>query len=102
MPLALNTTYGTVSANTSFTVSGANIVGGIQVNPPVGFQVSTTSDFSSNVGSNGSPITVGGNGTVATTTVFVRIPTTTTPATYSGNIVLSSTGASNANVATVS
>ncbi len=100
--VALNTTYGTASINTSFTVSGANIFGGIQVNPPAGFQVSTTADFSSNVGSNGSPITVGGNGTVATTTVFVRIPSTTIPGTYSGNIVLSSTNATNVNVATIS
>lgn len=99
---ALSTTYGTASSNTSFSVSGANMTAGISINPPAGFQVSTTSDFSSNLGSNGSPITVGAAGTIASTTVYVRLAATTAPGTYSGNIVLSSSGATNVNVATVS
>jgi hypothetical protein len=99
---ALSTTYGTASSNTTFSVSGANMTAGISVNPPAGFQVSTTSDFSSNVGSNGSPITVGAAGTISSTTVYVRLAATTSPGNYSGNIVLSSSGASNVNVATVS
>ncbi|MBU3658483.1 MAG: T9SS type A sorting domain-containing protein [Flavobacteriales bacterium] len=99
---ALSTSYGTSSSNTSFSLSGANMTAGISVNPPAGFQVSTTSDFSSNVGSNGSPITVGAAGTIASTTVYVRLASTTVPGSYSGNIVLSSSGATNVNVATVS
>ncbi len=102
---SVNTTYGTPSASpTSFNVSGANMAAGISVNPPVGFQVSTASDFSSNVGTNGSPITVGAAGTIASTPVYVRLLATATVAgsPYSGNIVLSSSGATSVNVATVS
>ena len=99
----VNTTYGTASATpTSFSVSGSNMSAGISINPPAGFQVSTVSDFSSNVGANGSPITVGAAGTIASTTVYVRLAASTVVGSYSGNIVLSSSGASSVNVATVS
>ncbi len=102
-PLSVvNTTYGTNSSNTTFNVSGANMTAGISINPPAGYQVSTVSDFSSNVGTNGSPITVGAAGTIASTPIYVRIPATTAAGTYSGNIVLASSGATNVNVATVS
>ncbi len=99
---ALSTTYGTASSNTSFSVSGANMTAGISINPPVGFQVSTLSDFSSNVGSNGSPIIIGAAGTIASTTVYVRLAATTAQGTFSGNIILSSSSATDVNVATVS
>jgi hypothetical protein len=94
---ALSTTYGTVSSNTSFNVSGANMTAGILVTPPAGFEVSTSasSGFATS-------ITVGAAGTIASTTVYVRLAATTAPGTYSGNVVLSSSGASNVNVATVS
>ncbi|MDI1255396.1 MAG: YDG domain-containing protein, partial [Flavobacterium sp.] len=100
----LSTTYGTASATTSFTISGTNMVAGISVNPPVGFQVSTTSDFSANVGSNGSPITVGTAGTIASTMVYVSLSATATAiaSPYSGDIVLTSTDATTVNVATAS
>ncbi len=75
---------------------------GISVNPPAHYQVSTTSDFSANTGTNGSPITVGGSGTISSTTIYVRLlptaPVSGSP--HSGNIVLSSTGATTVNVAT--
>jgi len=75
---------------------------GISVNPPVNYQVSTTSDFSANTGTNGSPITVGGSGTISSTTIYVRLlptaPVSVSP--HSGNIVLSSDGATSVNVAT--
>ena len=102
---AVNTTYGTASATpTSFTVSGANMSAGISVNPPAGFQVSTASDFLSNTGTNGSPITVGASGTITATSVYVRLLGTATVAgsPYTGNIVLSSTSATSVNVATAS
>lgn len=95
-PGALSTTYGTASSSTTFSVSGANMAAGILVTPPSGFQVSTdNSTFSSTV-------TVGSSGTIASTTVYVRLAAATVPGTYSGNIVLSSSGASNVNVATTS
>ena len=96
-PSALSTTYGTASSNTTFSVSGANMTAGILVTPPAGFEVSTSasSGFATS-------ITVGAAGTIASTTVYVRLAATTVPNSYSGNIVLSSSGASNVNVATVS
>jgi hypothetical protein len=102
---AVNTTYGTASASpTSFTISGSAMNAGITVTPPAGFEVSTTSGFSSNVGNNTSPITVGSAGTINTTTIYVRLKATATYAgsPYSGNIALTSTGATQVDVATAS
>jgi hypothetical protein len=70
--LALNTVYGTASANpASFTVSGANLATGITVAPPAGFEVSAT--HTNNFAGGGSSIIVGSGSTVANTTVFVRL-----------------------------
>jgi len=102
---AVNTTYGTASASpTSFSVSGANMGAGITVTPPAGFEVSTSSTFASGVGSNATPITVGAAGTIASTTVYVRLAANASVVSspYSGNIVLTSTGATSVNVATAS
>ena len=100
---AVNTTYGTASASpTSFTVSGANMNTGITVTPPPGFEVSQTAGGASGYAGSGNPITVGSSGTIANTTVYVRLAANAPVGAYSGNIVLSSTSASNVNVATVS
>ncbi len=90
---------GSNSTSQSFTVSGVNMSAGILVNPPVGYEVSTTSDFSSNIGTNGTGITVGSSGTIASTTIYVR---TTTAASNgaSGNITCTSTGATQKDIAT--
>lgn len=94
---ALTTVYGTASSTSTFSVSGANMEEGILVTPPAGFEVSTnsTSGFADS-------ITVGASGTISSTPVYVRLKATATVGSYSGNIVLSSTNASNVNVATVS
>ena len=97
---AVNTVYGTASTNpTSFTLSGANLAEGIKVAPPAGFEVSAgnTNGFAGQ----GNSIIVGSAGTVASTTIFVRLAADTDVGNYSGNIVCSSVGASNASVATV-
>ncbi|MEI6607526.1 MAG: glycine-rich domain-containing protein, partial [Verrucomicrobiota bacterium] len=94
---ALSSTYGTASSATSFTLSGVNMTAGILVTAPAGFEVSKTSG-SGYAGST----TVGAAGTIATTTVYVRL-SATAPAsgTYnSKNIVLSSSGATSVNVPT--
>jgi hypothetical protein len=96
---AVDTTYGAASASpTSFTVSGSNLVTGITVAPPAGFEVSAgnTNAFAGQ----GSSIIVGSAGAVSNTTVFVRLAADADFGTYSGNIVCSSVGASNASVAT--
>lgn len=95
---AVDTVYGMASpAPTSFTVSGTDLTAGITVTPPAGFEVSQTSSTDGYASS----ITVGSSGTVAATTVYVRLAATTAAGSYAGNIVLSSTGVASANVATV-
>jgi hypothetical protein len=97
---AVNTVYGTASPSpASFTVSGANLAAGITVVPPAGFEVSATSPNS--FAGKGNSVIVGSAGTVASTTVFVRLAADTDVGNYSGNIVCSSVGASNATVTTI-
>ncbi|WP_419788742.1 MBG domain-containing protein [Mucilaginibacter sp. X4EP1] len=93
---ALSTTTGTASTSTSFSVSATALTAGVLVTPPSGFQVSTdNSTFSSTV-------TVGSSGTLAATTIYIRLAAADGVGTYSGNVVLSSTGATSVNVATAS
>jgi hypothetical protein len=84
---------------TSFTLSAANLAEGITVAPPAGFEVSAgnTNAFAGQ----GNSILVGSSGTVSSTPVYVRLAADTDVGTYSGNIVCSSVGASNAVVPTV-
>jgi len=98
---ALSTTYGTDSSSTQFSVSGANMTAGILVTPPAGFEVSTSSSFSSGIGTSSNPITVGASGTIASTTVYVRLAAAASAGSKSGNITLTSSGATGINVATV-
>ena len=98
---AVNTTYGSASASpTSFTVSGSNLTNNITIAPPSGYEVSTSigSGYTTSL-----TLTQSG-GTVSATTVYVRLRATATVAAspYTGNIVVSSTGATSQNVATVS
>ncbi len=95
---AVDTTYGTASASpTSFSVSGSNLTNNITVTPPAGFEVSITS------GSGYTTVLTltQSGGAVANTTVFVRLAATTAVGTYSGNIVVASSGATTQNVPTV-
>jgi gliding motility-associated-like protein len=91
-PSSLSTTYGTPSSSTNFMVSGANISGGILVTPPSGFEVSIDGINYANT------ITVPGNGTISPTKVYIRLKQTDAAGIYTGNIVLSSAGASPVNV----
>ena len=98
---AMSSTYGTASTATPFSVSGTNMAAGITVTPPTGLEVSTTSATTGFQGS-GTALTVGSSGTIASTTVYVRLAAT---AAVSGsynsqNIVLSSSGATSVNVVT--
>ncbi len=96
---AVDTTYGASSSTpATFTVSGANLTAPILVTPPAGFEVSQTAGG----GSGYAPTqTVGAAGTVAATTIYLRLAAGTPVGTYSGNIVCSSAGATSVNVATV-
>ena len=93
---AMSTISGTASAATSFTVSGANMTAGILVTAPTGLEVSQSSGSGY-----GSTTTVGSSGTIASTTVYVRLAATAPVGSYnSQNIVLSSSGAISLNVTT--
>jgi gliding motility-associated-like protein len=92
-PSAVNTSYGTASASTSFTVSGSNMTAGILVSPTTGFEVSTDNITFSN------SVTVGSAGTIPNTTVYLRLATTAGAGGHSGNITLTSAGAATVNVA---
>jgi hypothetical protein len=90
-PSAVIATYGSASTATSFTVSGQNLTAGILVTPPAGFEVSQTVGGTSGYASTQ---TIAGSGTIAATTVFIRLAAGETAGFYSGNIVCSSGAAS--------
>lgn len=89
---AVNTTYGTASASTSFAVSGSNMSQGILITPPAGLEISTdNATFSST-------LTIGTAGNIPSTTVYIRLAASTMVGSYSGDIILSSAGATSVNV----
>jgi fibronectin-binding autotransporter adhesin len=95
-PAAVTNTYGTASSPTSVAVSGANLTGNITANAPAGFEVS-----SDNI-SYGSTATYVQSGGSASGTLYLRIAATSlVSGSYnSKNVVLTSSGAGTANVAT--
>ncbi|SDP30076.1 gliding motility-associated C-terminal domain-containing protein [Mucilaginibacter sp. OK268] len=93
---ALTTTFGTPSSSTTFNVSGSNLTAGILVTPPTGFEVSTNNTTFTGT------VTLGAAGNITSTPVYVRLAATTAVGSYSGNVVLSSAGATSVNVPTVS
>jgi hypothetical protein len=95
---ALTTTYGTASSTSTFSVSGTALTADIVVTPPAGFEVSTNA--SSGFGSSVTLTQTGGS--VSSTPIYIRLAAATNAGAYSGNVVLSSTGATDVNVATVS
>jgi hypothetical protein len=100
---SVNTTYGTPSTlPTSFTVSGSNLTNDILVTPPTGYEISKTLGGTS--GYSATQTLTQSSGAVASTIIYVRLKANATVfgSPYTGNIVLSSTGATNVNVATVS
>ena len=92
---AFSTVLGTASAAQSFTVSGSNLTSAITVTAPTGFEVSTdaTSYASSKTLTQVS-------GTVAATTISVRIAASTAAGTLaSANVTIEATGVTTANIA---
>jgi pectinesterase len=89
-------TIGSPSATQTFTVAGSSLTGNIVITPPVNFEVSSDN---STWFTNASPLSlVPSSGSIATTTIFVRL-NATVPGSYSGNIVAASAGAVSQNVA---
>jgi gliding motility-associated-like protein len=92
-PGAVITTYGTPSIPGSFSLAGSGLTGPVTVTPPAGFEVSTNNiNFSPT-------LTIPANGTLASTMIWSRLAGTTNAGPYAGDIVLSSPGAANVNVA---
>jgi VCBS repeat-containing protein len=93
---SFNSPVGTPSTQQSYTVSGSNLTNDIVITPPTDFEISLTggAGFTAT-----NPITLDkGSGTIAATTIYVRLnPTTAT--TYSANITHVSSGATSRNVA---
>lgn len=93
---AQSTTYATASTAGTFNVSGTNMAAGILVTPPSGFEVST--DNTTFTGT----VTVGSSGTIASTAVYVRLKASNAVGSYSGNVALTSSGATEVDVAIAS
>ncbi len=92
---AFTSCSGTASAAQNFTVSGSDLSTDITIIAPTGFEVSKISGTSDFAGSVTLPQT---NGTVSSTTIYVRL-TNAAAGTPSGDITLASTGATTQNVA---
>jgi hypothetical protein len=89
------TTYGTASAEDSFSVSGTSVASGIYIAAPTGFEVSKTS------GSAYKAIdTIVGSGTIASTPIYYRIKSGTIPGPYLDSFVITSSGATTKKIAT--
>ncbi|MBS1531541.1 MAG: gliding motility-associated C-terminal domain-containing protein [Bacteroidetes bacterium] len=88
----LSTIYGTASSSESFTVSATNATAGVLVTPPQGFEVSTDNNTFA------STVTTGQAGNINTTAIYIRLAATTVVGNYTGNIVLSTAGATDLNV----
>jgi pectin methylesterase-like acyl-CoA thioesterase len=93
--IAFTQTVGAPSSNQTITVSGTSLTGNITITAPANFQLST--DNGTTWGSGAVTLTAV-SGTVSATTVSVRLNATGTGV-YSGNIVVSSAGATTVNIA---
>jgi hypothetical protein len=93
---ALSSVSGSPSATTSFTVSGTNMTQAVTVTAPTGFEVSAYPTF---LFSNS--ITIPASGTLANTTVYLRLSGSAGLGTYGGNITLASQGATTKTVSTL-
>ncbi|MEN9400446.1 MAG: hypothetical protein RL632_1549, partial [Bacteroidota bacterium] len=86
---AVNTTYGTASTpSTSFTLTASNLIYDLTLTAPSGYEISTGATYSTTL-----TISPNSCGAISSTTIYVRLAATTPVGTYSGNIVLTSTGA---------
>jgi hypothetical protein len=82
------------SANQTFTVSGANLTENIILTAPANFEIST--DASSGFGTSLELTQTGG--TVASTTIYVRLAEGLSINTYAGTLMATSTGATTKNI----
>lgn len=94
---AVDTVYGTASPTpASLSVSGANLTAGILVTAPAGFEVSQTAGGASDYAT--TQTLAATSGTVAATTVYLRLAAGTGAGSLFGNVVCTSTGAASVSV----
>lgn len=87
----LTTTYGSATASpATFTLSGTNMLSGISLTAPAGFEISQTAGGTSGYASS---LNVGSSGSIAPTTIYVRLAASTDAGSYSGSIVCTSPSA---------
>lgn len=88
-PAALSAVYGSASAPTTFSVSGANLTTGILVTAPAGFEVSQAPGGESGYATS---LTIGSGGSVPATQIHVRLAAGAAAGSRAGQIVCSSAG----------
>ena len=91
---ALSSIYGSASTAVLFSISATSLQAPITVSAPSGFEVSTNA-----TGGFASSVLVGASGNLSATSIHVRLAAGTGAGTHSGNIIVSSTGASTRTVA---
>lgn len=92
-----STTFGTASAAQSFTASGSSLGGNITITAPTGYEVSQTSGTSGFASSQALAPDV--SGTVADTTIFVRLTNTASAGATNGSVSVTATNATTQTVA---
>jgi len=93
---SINTCFGTASANPNiqqFTVSGSNLAQNITAIAPAGFELSLN-----NISGYGNSVTLNQNGGTVNTIIYVRSAANAPVGNISGNVTLSSTGATTQSV----
>lgn len=91
---AISTCAGIASAESSFTVSGTVLSSNVTVTAPTGYEVSLTSGSGYT-----NTVTITASGTLAATTVYVRLASSAVAGQKTGNVTVASTGATTLNVA---
>jgi len=85
---AFSTNEGVASASQSFSVTGSNLTANVSVTAPSGFAVSTSAS-----GPWTSSVSLTPSSGAVSQTIYVIVPSSTTQGSYSGDITVSSTGA---------
>ena len=91
---AMSTCSGSVSAASSFTVSGSNLTNNVIVTAPTGYEISLSSNSSY-----GSTVSITASGTLVATPVYVRLASSAITGLKTGNVTIASTNATTKNVA---
>lgn len=88
-PEVVSATYGAPSSTpTTFAVSAANLTAGVQLSAPAGFEISQSAGAGY-----AASLTVGSTGTLASTTIYLRLAAGPNVGSYGGSITATSSGA---------